>query len=116
MSAPLLASGDVFSFRKGKFKRRYVVVAGTDELYANASREDNDIIFDDLGLDSHKYAAKHYGYEVNELSDFPEAHAADFAALTRLILALAAEAERQGWTVSLPVGAVAVDLYADLFA
>lgn len=48
----------------------------------------NKLIFEKLNLERFEFCEQQYGYEVNLLNDFPEAKPNDFAALTRVTLAL----------------------------
>lgn len=79
----------IFTIPKGTLI--YIVYDGY--LDCRGGRE-NAAIFNDLGLDKISFSSKHYGYNL-DCGDWPCSEDHDYKALTRLVIALYEEIERQ---------------------
>ena len=62
--------------------------------YLGCGDRENAAIFNDLGLDKDSFSLKYYGYD-SRGGDWPSSHDNDYKALTRLVIGLYEEIERQ---------------------
>ena len=62
--------------------------------FLDCTGRENSAIFNELGLDKSSFSSKHYGYDL-KCGDWPCSHTNDYEALTRLVIALYEEIERQ---------------------